>query len=555
MSSERQRQANQQNARKSTGPKTNEGKQNSRRNALKHGLSGSGTVLTRSDDRIYRKTLNAWREHLQPIDVLEDCLVARAALAKVRLRRCLKKDLADLSRRKRRATKRWDVRQEKAVDLHAELFETDPEKAVAELESNSAGCDWLIDRWRELAAALEAPGFWDATQARVAIQMLGKDPETTPMDDSSISRVRLAILAISPKLDPDAADAFFEESTSHLDPNARIEALSRRLPDPDTGRAMLGDIIEQETARLEPMSQQLWDDQDAPERQEAEDISLVDTSPEGARALRYESAIEMSLHRNVNQLIRLRKVESEQQTLDRLSKMGIDHGRRFDGTNWEYVRDEAKARKREEAERRDFERNATEVSYNASLVDPQPAPKLLSQDQYDEFQRKRAEDRAAYAAAPGGSGQPTAGSASVESRLRNEANSSESTQYEETAYGDRAPGSPSVDGGRSEAAQRVGTEVGAPVTATTRAGESQRPGEEAQKGVASASAAVAAPVRNEAGPVERNGYANEVCADPEGATPAPSDGPSPRSHAASGLPQAPSSNSEAIRIVAVVRST
>jgi hypothetical protein len=433
MSSERQRLANQQNALKSTGPKTAEGKEKSRRNALQHGLSGTGAVLTRSDDRKFRKTLKAWREHLQPIDVLEDCLVARAVLAEVRLKRCLKKDLADLSRRKRRATKRWDVRQHKAVDPLTELLETDPEKAVSELESTSLGCEWLIGQWRELADTVREHGCWNSRQASRASRMLGKDPETTPMDDSSLSRLRLAVLATSPDLDLDAADALFEESTAELDPKARRDALSRRLPEPETGRFMLLDIAEQELARLEPLKTQLWEDQDGPERQEAEDISLVDTTLEGARALRYETASELSLHRNMNQLIRLRKVESEQQTLDRLSKMGIDHGRRFDGTNWDYVRDEAKARKREEAERRDFERNATEVSYNASLVEPQPAPKLLSQEQYDEFQRKRAEDRAAYAAAPGGTVEPAAGPAVAEPRLRNEANSSEVTQYSENS--------------------------------------------------------------------------------------------------------------------------
>ena len=40
MSTERQRQANQQNSRHSTGPKTGEGKAASRTNAIKHGLSG-----------------------------------------------------------------------------------------------------------------------------------------------------------------------------------------------------------------------------------------------------------------------------------------------------------------------------------------------------------------------------------------------------------------------------------------------------------------------------------------------------------------------------------
>jgi hypothetical protein len=67
MAIEKQRLANQQSALKSTGPKTAEGKENSKRNALKRGLAGSGKVLKHADERKLQKTLEAWRERLQPI--------------------------------------------------------------------------------------------------------------------------------------------------------------------------------------------------------------------------------------------------------------------------------------------------------------------------------------------------------------------------------------------------------------------------------------------------------------------------------------------------------
>src|SRR5205823_3102764 len=45
VTSEARIQANRKNAQRSTGPKTASGKERSRRNALKHGLTGEGTVL------------------------------------------------------------------------------------------------------------------------------------------------------------------------------------------------------------------------------------------------------------------------------------------------------------------------------------------------------------------------------------------------------------------------------------------------------------------------------------------------------------------------------
>jgi hypothetical protein len=158
MCSEKQRLANQQNALKSTGPKTTEGKASSRRNALEHGLTGAGTVLKRNDERKFRKTLIDWRQHLQPVDVLEECLVARAALAKVRMESCVKQDFAETGKRRRRALARWDDRQRQELAQATELLETEPERAIEQLEASSVCINWMVDQWKNLGAAIEETG-------------------------------------------------------------------------------------------------------------------------------------------------------------------------------------------------------------------------------------------------------------------------------------------------------------------------------------------------------------------------------------------------------------
>ncbi|HEV3165955.1 MAG TPA: hypothetical protein VGZ22_18140, partial [Isosphaeraceae bacterium] len=80
MLTERRLLANRQNARNSTGPKTEAGKARSRRNALKHGLTGEGIVLSRPDEEKFKNHLKEMTEHLQPIDPLERILVRRVAL-------------------------------------------------------------------------------------------------------------------------------------------------------------------------------------------------------------------------------------------------------------------------------------------------------------------------------------------------------------------------------------------------------------------------------------------------------------------------------------------
>jgi hypothetical protein len=440
MATLKQIQANQANAQKSTGPKTPEGKENSKRNALKHGMAGGGKVLKHADDRKLKKTLEAWRERLQPIDVFEEHLVARAALASVRMERCVKKDLADVARRRRRARKRWEQRQERAVNRAASLIDTDPGQAIEQLQSTSLGCHWLIERWLDLGTFLDEPGWWDIKQACFAMRLLGKDPKKTPAQDPSLAKLRLAFLSAGPNIDPVEADAIFEESTRHLDDEARLRRITSRLPEPPVGRAMLQKIATDEIARLEALRDQLWEQQDAPDQQEAEDRSLVDTSTTGARLLRYETAAEMSLHRNLNLLIRQRKVEPEHQTLSRWDKQGVSHGRIWDGSGWRYCEAEESARGAEPnlealaALSRQAAENSAEVVLEGQAMIERTKPSNSDASSSSRVQRSE-----------------EAASSPAESPLPKEPNFSEQKSNIATTYVDSQPGSPTGATARSPA--------------------------------------------------------------------------------------------------------
>jgi hypothetical protein len=95
--------ANQQNALKSTGPKTPEGKEQSRANAYKHGLTGSGTVLPeREAAEVERRTQSFFAELKIAGDIAE-ALVRRAATLSVRMERCVEAENARLTERVRQA--------------------------------------------------------------------------------------------------------------------------------------------------------------------------------------------------------------------------------------------------------------------------------------------------------------------------------------------------------------------------------------------------------------------------------------------------------------------
>ncbi len=87
MTSDKQVRANRQNALKSTGPKTPEGKAAVRQNALKHGLLSRVVLLPGEDEAALKELGESLRAELQPVGELENLLVNRIIAAHWRLRR------------------------------------------------------------------------------------------------------------------------------------------------------------------------------------------------------------------------------------------------------------------------------------------------------------------------------------------------------------------------------------------------------------------------------------------------------------------------------------
>ena len=79
--------ANQQNAKHSTGPRTDQGKQRSSQNALKHGLLAQQAVLPDESLSEYDGHLTSLEQKLQPTDFLEFALLRQMVDAEWRLRR------------------------------------------------------------------------------------------------------------------------------------------------------------------------------------------------------------------------------------------------------------------------------------------------------------------------------------------------------------------------------------------------------------------------------------------------------------------------------------
>jgi len=85
--SRKQRAANRRNAKKSTGPKTAEGKQASRFNSVLHGLYSTVLVLNLEDKQLYNALYVDFRQRFRPVDAFELDLVERLVCCSWHMRR------------------------------------------------------------------------------------------------------------------------------------------------------------------------------------------------------------------------------------------------------------------------------------------------------------------------------------------------------------------------------------------------------------------------------------------------------------------------------------
>ncbi|WZO95783.1 hypothetical protein EP7_002753 [Isosphaeraceae bacterium EP7] len=174
--------ANRRNAMRSTGPKTEEGKAQSRRNSLIHGLSGNGVVVPEREAQAARELGEQLVSSLRPMNAFEMGLVETIAIEGVRIDRCRIEERLVRDVRARRAGACWlDERKAEAAKLGKTLAGS-PDEVASRLSTTSAGCEWLGVRWRALGKVLEKKGSWSDEQKSLALDLMGVAAEVRAMD-------------------------------------------------------------------------------------------------------------------------------------------------------------------------------------------------------------------------------------------------------------------------------------------------------------------------------------------------------------------------------------
>ncbi|MDX2037596.1 MAG: hypothetical protein SFX72_13165 [Isosphaeraceae bacterium] len=267
--SEKQLLANRENAKRSTGPRTPEGKAVSRTNALRHGLCAEVVPLPDEDPVALEADRRAFVEEIAPRGRMARRYAEQAYADFLRLIRFERAEDAAMLENVAGADREWLIaREQERRKAFATLAES-PTVSVHILESSPEGCLELVDAWRGIAGRI---------QRREPLELEG---EPRPIDLLALHRTA--------RLRYKQLDRAYESgrTANPSDPTA-----GERFREAERGLLEIATDIAEE---YEELSEAVRPDYEF-RRSLAPRMAQVDLSPAGRTRRRYASAASRAMH-------------------------------------------------------------------------------------------------------------------------------------------------------------------------------------------------------------------------------------------------------------------
>ena len=355
----------------STGPRTAEGKERVKFNAVTHGLTARHVVLPGEDPEAYQATVDFVKAGLGTRNPFEDKLAARAAQASWMADRATRSETARLTARmltepaaevvkqfleadslfqrlmfdRRGPTELYPARdydhKQPRTSASGEPVDLDhPRRLVPQLEATLPGCRLLLQTWGELGGLLRSGRGWQSPDKLKGIRLMGRQPTDATCSDE-VALIFLAAHVIEPQ-----ARYPFQELRCEISEDefkrfkGRVERreLDGITPaDATAGRAVLLEIVDKAIERLRKLEAE---HQKVADQLEAVQMSILseDRSKTGEQFNRLLGSCSRLELRNIDAIHKIRRNEEQ---------------------GWGRVRDERAQRKeerrREEERRRGIE--------------------------------------------------------------------------------------------------------------------------------------------------------------------------------------------------------
>jgi polyhydroxyalkanoate synthesis regulator phasin len=286
--SEKKLAANMLNAQKSTGPRTQKGKDRSRWNALKHGLLAKQVVVPLKEGKeskaAWERLLAELREDLAPQGVLEEIMVERIAECYWRLGRGIRSETAEIAKQLESARRDEMSEQSKRFSSLSERLRSHDDEARRELEKSSLGLEHLIRVLNEARDEVQRVGYTSKPCLSKLSENFGSGEGELVSRCSNLTR-----MAIQGPPKPGQAAG---EAAGNLSPE-------------ECKRTILG-LIDSEKEQLEARLEVAVESERREMEVKYDRLALPPNMPM-EKILRYETAIERQLYRAISQLERLQR--------------------------------------------------------------------------------------------------------------------------------------------------------------------------------------------------------------------------------------------------------
>lgn len=277
MTSQKQIEANKQNALKSTGAKTEEGKTIVSQNALKHGILSSEAIIKTDEIQESEEEMNQIVEKLvkdlQPVGMMEEILIDRIATAYWRLRRAVRAEKGAI---RRQTDDIWFKEMVKRIG-EADSFEEMPVAINYRTQrmQNSVSATRAKDRLEDFKKSVEANGYLHEEELKSYIALMNLFP----------NKHEVGLIY------------YFNETAQGKVENEEKEK----------GTKALLYVLEKDIKGTEvsiPVAEEL-------EQKEMSAKALINNIPNqetSERISRYETALENQLYKALNELIKLQTI-------------------------------------------------------------------------------------------------------------------------------------------------------------------------------------------------------------------------------------------------------
>jgi hypothetical protein len=292
--SEAQLAANRANGARSLGPRTIEGKMNSRMNACKHLLTAQ-VAVAEGDTEAIRSRIKAFMQDLRPKTEVGTILIGQMATLSVRMERAAEHETAAIALKVRHAADDFDDERFDQANAVFEGLAHDPRATLRKLKRMPEGVEKLVEAWTDLLndLTLEPSSGWTDEQLEQVANLTGL--KSRHAKGSRLAALNRAIRGDFAGLD--AGDG------------AGLSLEARKT----WAKSALLDLIEAEVVALEAHYETLDHETLAIDRAEAGQRAIFDASKPACLARRYESEARRGFFRALKEFQRV-EAEAQAQT-------------------------------------------------------------------------------------------------------------------------------------------------------------------------------------------------------------------------------------------------